>query len=149
VRKLPILIGALAALAAPALAADDPIAVRQALMSNNGSASAVAGGVLKGELPYSPAVGRAVINAWQATALAIGDFFPEGTDDASRSDASPKIWEDMAGFQGALGKFQAAAASAVEASGRDGPADAEAFKAAAEPVLGTCKTCHDTYRVQN
>ena len=146
-KRLTVLVGALTALALPALAADDPVAVRQALMYNNGSAAAVAGGVLKGELPYSPPLGRAVINAWQATALAVGDFFPEGSGTGD-TDASPKIWEDPAGFQAALEKFQTAAANALTASGKDGPPDADAFKAAAEPVLGTCKGCHDTYRVE-
>ena len=148
-RKLLVLIGAATALALPALAADDPIAVRQALMQNNAGAAALAGGVLKGELAYSPAVGKAAIAAWQATALAVADFFPEGSADPARSAASPKIWEDLAGFQDLLGKFQAASAAAADASGKDGPADAEAFKAAVEPVLGSCKGCHDEYRLEN
>ena len=42
-RRLPILIGALA-LATTAFAADDPIATRQALMDNNGAAAGLAGG---------------------------------------------------------------------------------------------------------
>jgi cytochrome c556 len=148
VRKPLILLGALATLAVPALAADDPIAARQALMRNNGAAAGVAGPMMKGELAYSPAVGRAAIAAWNATAQTIGDYFPEGSVDEAKSTASPKIWEDMAGFQAALGKFQEATAAAVQASGKDGPPDAAAFTAAAEPVLGTCKTCHDTYRIQ-
>ena len=45
--------------------------------------------------------------------------------------------------------WQRALGAAADASGKDGPADADAFKAAAEPVLGTCKTCHDTYRLEN
>jgi cytochrome c556 len=151
VKKLSIVVGALMGLAVPGLAADDPIAVRQALMYNNGSAAAVAGGVLKGELPYSPPVGRAVINAWQATALAVGDFFPEGsgTGGATKTAASPKIWEDAAGFQAALDKFRTAAAAALQASGENGPPDQAAFKTAVEPVLGTCKNCHDTYRLED
>lgn len=147
-KKLPIVLAALMGLAAPGLAADDPVAVRQALMDNNGGAAAIAGGVMKGETSYSPVLGKAAITAFRATALAIGDFFPEGSGAGDKTAASPKIWEDPAGFQEALGKFQTAVAAAVEASGKDGPADAEAFKAAAQPVLGTCKGCHDTYRIQ-
>jgi cytochrome c556 len=142
-------VGALVTAAVPVLAADDPIAVRQALMRNNGSAAAVSGAIMKNELPYNPAVGRAAVNAMAATAAAVGDFFPEGTADAARSEASPKIWEDMAGFQAALERFQTAVASAVEASGRDGPPDAAAFTAAMQPVLQTCSNCHDTYRLEN
>jgi cytochrome c556 len=149
VTKQLMLIGALTAFAAPAIAADDPIAVRQALMRNNGAAAAVAGAVGKGELDYSPIVGRSVIAALNATAQTYGDFFPEGSADAERSRASPKIWEDMAGFQAELGKFQAAVAAATEVSGRDGPPDAAAFGAAMQPVFGTCQSCHETYRLEN
>jgi cytochrome c556 len=40
-------------------------------------------------------------------------------------------------------------AAAVEAAGEDGPADVEAFRTAMNPVLGTCKECHETYRIDN
>jgi cytochrome c556 len=148
-RKLPIILGTLAALAAPALAADDPIAVRQALMENNGAAAGLAGAVMKGELDYDPVIGRAAIAAMHATGEAIGDFFPEGSADPERSRAAPRIWDDMAGFQAELEEFRAAAASAAEASGDDGPADAEAFTAAVRPVLETCRSCHETYRLED
>ena len=67
-RRLPILIGALA-LATTAYAADDPIAARQALMDNNGAAAALAGGMMKDEVAYSPVAGKAVIQALSATGL--------------------------------------------------------------------------------
>jgi cytochrome c556 len=148
-KKIVLVAGALAASSISALAADDPIAVRQALMANNGAAGAVAGAMLKGELPYSSAVGKAAIYAMNATAQAYGDFFPEGSVDAERSHAAPAIWEDMAGFQAALEEFRAASTAAVEAAGEDGPADAEAFGAAMGPVFDTCKGCHDDYRLSD
>jgi cytochrome c556 len=148
-KRLPLLIGALAALAIPAFAAEDPIAVRQALMSNNGGAAGVSGAIMKDELAYAPVVGKAALLAFSATAQAYGDFFPEGTLDPARSAASPKIWEDMAGFQAELAKFQAAAAAGVEAAGRDGPADKAAFAAAVQPILQSCQSCHEGYRTEN
>lgn len=146
--RLLIVLGTLAALTVPALAADDPIAVRKALMQANGSGAAIAGAVMKGELEYSPVIGKAAINASAAAAQAFGDYFPEGTLDDERTTAAPKIWEDMAGFQAELDKLKSATQAAVEMSGKDGPADAEAFAAAMKPVLGTCKNCHETYRIE-
>ncbi len=148
-RKLPVLIGALAALAVPAFAADDPIATRQALMDNNGAAAAAAGAMLKDEIAYSPVIGKAVIQAFNATAHAYGDYFPEGSLDPARSYASPKIWEDMAGFQAEIGKFQENVAAALTASGKTGPADKAAFAAAVQPIFGNCKSCHEGYRIEN
>lgn len=129
-------------------AADDPIAVRQALMESNGASAGASGAMLKGEMDYNPAVAKAAINALHATALAFGDYFPEGSETGGDTTASPKIWEDMEGFQEAVTKFQTDAAAAVEASGKDGPADLEAFKAAITPVLGNCKGCHEDFRIK-
>ena len=89
--KSRLLAGLIAAAALPAVAAEDPIAVRQALMGSNGAAGAVAGAMLKDELAYSPAVGKSVIASLHATAEAVGDFFPEGSLDPAASAASPKI----------------------------------------------------------
>ena len=148
-RRLPFLVGALAVLAAPALASDDPIATRQRLMDSNGAAAGVAGGILKDQLDYSQPVGNAVIQAWSATAIAVGDYFPEGSADAERSRASPKVWEDMAGFEAALAKFQEAVAAAREAGGEKGPETKEAFAGLATPVLQACQGCHETYRLED
>ena len=115
-------------------------------MSANGAAAAVSGGMLKGEIPYTPAVGKATLASFEATAMTFGLMFPDG---ATSKEASPKIWEDRAGFEAELAKFQEAAAAAVKASGRGGPADLDAFKAVAEPVLGTCKGCHEKYRLDD
>ena len=90
---------------------------------------------MKDEVAYSPVIGKAVIEAFSATAHAVGDFFPEGSADPARSTASPKIWEDAAGFQAELAKFGADVAAAREASGKDGPADKAAFAAAVQPIM--------------
>jgi cytochrome c556 len=148
-RKSLVVMSLLAAtVASAAIAADDPIAVRKALMQGVGGAAGAAGGMMKEEIPYNPVVAKAAIASINASAQAFGDFFPEGTADDERTTASPKIWEDMAGFDTKLGELQAAAAAAVAASGKDGPADLDAFKAAMGPIFGTCKGCHETYRVQ-
>jgi cytochrome c556 len=147
--KLPLLTAALAALAIPAFAADDPIAARQALMDANGGAAAVAGALLKDQIAYEPVIGKSVFTAFSAVSHTYGDYFPEGSLDPARSAASPRIWEDMAGFQAELAKFDAAVAAALEASGKDGPADKAAFAALAQPALQSCGSCHETYRVKN
>jgi cytochrome c556 len=150
VNRSRLLAGLVAASAAlPAFAAEDPIAVRQALMASNGAAGAVAGAMLKDELAYNPLMGKSTIATMNAVAQSVGDFFPEGTLDPARSEALPKIWEDPAGFTAALAKFQEAAAAASEASGRDGPADKAAFGAAMTPVFDACQSCHETYRAKN
>lgn len=149
-KRLCLAAGFLAAGAAPGLAVEDPIAVRQALMDSVAASAAVSGGVSKGEIAYSPAIGRGAIMALDASAQAFGDYFPDGTDGVAveSSTASPRIWEDHDGFRATLAKFREAAGAAKQAAGEEGPSDAEAFTAAVQPVLGTCRTCHESYRIK-
>ncbi|NBN78515.1 cytochrome c [Microvirga tunisiensis] len=131
-----------------AQAADDPVAARKALMQSVATSAALSGGMMKGDIAYSPAAGRAAIVSLNAAALSFGAFFPAGSGTAANTTASPKIWDDAAGFSAALAKFSAATGAAAQASGKDGPADVDAFKAAVGPVLASCKSCHEAYRVQ-
>lgn len=131
-----------------AQASDDPIATRQAIMSSVGAAAGLGGGLMKGEIAYSPAAGKAAIATVRAASLTFGDYFPAGSDQGE-TGAAAAIWEDPDGFSAELAKFADATAKATEASGKDGPADVEAFKAAMGPVFGSCKSCHETYRKKN
>lgn len=131
-----------------AQADEHPIKARQALMSAVGAAAGLGGGMMKGEIAYTPAAGKAAIAAMRAASLAYGDYFPEGSEFGD-TEAAPAIWENRAGFDAELAKFAAAAADAATASGKAGPADVDAFKAAFGPVLGTCKSCHEGFRVKN
>ncbi|GGB50488.1 cytochrome C556 [Roseibium aquae] len=129
-------------------AAGDPIAVRKAVMQSVGAAAGLGGGMMKGEIAYTPAAGKAAIASMNAAALSYGDFFPEGSESGGDTTAAAAIWEDRAGFAQELAKFASATGGAMQASGKDGPADLDAFKAAFGPVLQTCKSCHEGFRVK-
>lgn len=131
----------------PAAAEGDPIVVRKAIMQSVGGAAGLAGGMMKGEIAYSPAAGKAAITALKAAALTFGSYFPEGSEMGDTS-AALAIWDNAAGFQAALTKFSDTATAAAAASGKDGPADLDAFKAAIGPVMGNCKSCHQDFRVK-
>lgn len=147
-KKFALALAAFALSATASAAADDPVAVRKALMQALGASAGTSGAMMKGELDYNPAVAKAAIATANAVAQSFGDYFPEGSDMASDTTAAPKIWEDMAGFQAQIGKLKETTVAAVAASGKDGPADLDAFKAAMGPVLGNCKECHEGWRVK-
>lgn len=130
-----------------AIAAEDALGSRKAVMQSVGAAAGLAGGMMKGEIPYSPAAGKSAIASMNAAATVFGDYLPAGSNTGD-STASPKIWEDAAGFKAALAKFGTDTGAAVSASGKDGPADLDAFKAAMGPVFANCKACHEAYRVK-
>ncbi len=98
------------------------------------------------------AKGTTEFNAWGATAALrgmsyavhdYGNYFPEGST-GENTTASPKIWEDMAGFKGKLEKFQADIANAIA----NGPQDAAAIGPIMQTLGGNCKGCHETYRIK-
>lgn len=123
----------------------DPIADRKAVMKERGG---IVGGQLapiaKGEKPYDAAVVMAALQAlgenakkWDEDAL-----FPAGSN-AGDTKASPKIWEDMAGFKAAGDKFEADVAAAIAAN----PADLDAFKPLFGAIASNCGACHQAYRM--
>ena len=152
-KKLAIAISALA-LSVSAVSAgghltgNDAVDTRKALMQAVGGAAGLAGGMMKGEMDYNPGVAAAAIASMRGAAYAMAAFFPEGTDTVKGTTSSPKIWEDADGFAAAVAKFKADIDAASAASGKDGPADLDAFKAAIGPVFANCKSCHEGYRVK-
>jgi cytochrome c556 len=134
----------LALMAAAAFATEDPIKTRQWLMDANGAAAGAGGAMLKGEVPFSEAVAKSVFQTMHAVSYSFGDYFPPGSD-KGKTKASPKIWEDMAGFTAALQKFQQDTDAAIAAK----PADLDSFKTAFGQVASNCKACHDKYRLSD
>ena len=133
--------------ASAAFAAGDAITTRKTIMDSVAAAAGLGGGMMKGEIAYSPAAGKSAIATMAAASHSFGSFFPEGSDTGDTT-ASPAIWSDAAGFEAALTKFAATADAAVKASGKNGPADVETFKAAFGPIMGNCKSCHEAFRVK-
>jgi cytochrome c556 len=134
------------AAAGAALAADNPLVQRQALMDATAAAAALSGGMLKGEIPYDRTAAKSAITTLWAVSRNYGHLFPPGSD-TGKTEASPNIWKDRAGFDAELAKFTADVDNAKEVSGKDGPADLASFKGVMTPVLANCKACHRDYRI--
>ena len=121
---------------------DDPIAVRQASMKQVGDASKILGNMLKGKTDYSAeAAQQALTQIRDAVAIFIENF-PEGSD-TGKTEAAPKIWEDMEGFQAASAKFMKDADEAIEPAGEN----LDGLKASFGKVAANCKSCHQAYRL--
>ena len=86
--------------------------------------------------PFLPALSH--LTAEQMVA-----YFPTGTDGGT-SEAAETIWSDAAGFAAEAQAFEASVATlfaAVEAG------DADGFNTAFRSVAGSCKSCHQSYRI--
>ncbi len=142
-RKLILAISMLAFAGSAAFA--DPILDRQALMKERGKIAGELSKVVKGETPFDAAAVLTALQALQANAEKFDAdvLFPAGSD-TGKTTASPKIWQDMAGFKADGDKYLADVKAAVAAP----PADVDAFKAQFNTIGGDCGTCHQTYRVK-
>lgn len=123
----------------------DPIADRKALMKERGGLIGQVAPMVKGEQPFDAAKVEEVFAALQANAAKydVDALFPESSKEGD-TIASPKIWEDMAGFKAAVAKYEADVKAAVAAK----PQDVDALKASFGAVAGNCGTCHEAYRIK-
>ena len=144
--KLKILLGAalLAATTGSAISASDPIAVRKAMMKNVGAATGAGGAMMKGEAEFNAVAAELILRTMNTAALGFGELFPAGSESGGDTTASPKIWEDRAGFDAAMAKFQSDTAAGIAAK----PANLDAFKAAFGAAASNCGACHKAYRVK-
>ena len=142
-KKLLLAISLLALTASAASA--DPIADRKALMKANGKAAGQLAAIAKGEAPFDAAAVLAALTTINddAQKLDVALLFPAGSDKGDTT-ASPKIWEDMAGFQAKVDKFRTDAAAAVAAP----PADVDGVKATLGVLGQNCGGCHEMFRVK-
>ncbi|MGD9020438.1 MAG: cytochrome c [Lysobacterales bacterium] len=127
-----------------AFAESDPILDRQQLMEETRDAAKTVGGMLKGAQPFDAEAAMQAFEAWKKTAAKVGELFPEGSDSGHDTEAKATIWSDRAGFDRELESFAASVDAAIAAA----PDSVEALKAAAGPVFGSCKDCHEGYRVE-
>ena len=125
------------------LAQSDVIAQRRDLMKANGGATKDPAAMLKGETAFDLAKVQASLAKYQETSAKMPTMYPDNSKTGGDTTASPKIWEDAAGFKAAFEKFaneSKAAAAAIK--------DEASFKANFPNVLKNCGSCHETYRVK-
>ena len=125
-------------------AADDPIVTRKALMKSVGASIKATAPMVKGEAPYDAVTAELAMRTVHAAAAGFGHYFPEGSDMGLETEASPKIWEDMAGFTAKLSGLETDAAAAIPAAAEG----ADAFKGAFMKLTQNCKGCHEDYRIK-
>lgn len=130
--------------AAMSVASADPIADRKALMKERGGLVGQIAPIAKGEQPFDAAKVAEVFAALQANAEKY-DVDALFTADSKTGDtkASPKIWDDMAGYKAAADKYKADVTAAAAAK----PQDLDAFRAEFGKVTANCGGCHQAWRL--
>jgi cytochrome c556 len=139
--KRVVLAVAVVALGVTAVVAQsDPIAVRKALMKENGNQSRIAREMIEGKQPFSLPAAKKVLSTYAEVHDKAKNLWPD-TSKAGDTAALPAVWENKADFDAKLAKFSAEA-KAAEAK----VTDLDSFKAQIGEVGKNCAGCHTTYR---
>ncbi len=129
------------------LTVKEQIDARQTALKNVGKAFKAISDQLKSDSPDIAIIQTAAASIPTETE-GMADWFPEGTgpDSGVETDALPVIWESKEDFLAKATDMQEAAANLNSvAQAGDAAAIGEAFKATG----GTCKACHDKYRLDD
>jgi len=124
------------------MAQSNPIAERQQTMKGVGAATREGAAIAKGEVAFDAAKAQAVFKTYANAAQKMPTLFPDSSKTGGETTASPKIWEDQAGFKAAFAKFETDASAGATVAGLDG------FRTAFGAATKNCGTCHEAYRIK-
>ena len=120
----------------------------QVLMKGNGKNAGALAAMVKGEEPYDQATVDTALAQFEDTAKKLPTLFPQINKGLKPTEgdysASPKIWEDKAGFEEHIVSF---AKAVTDAKGKI--KDLDTLKAELSVVGKQCSGCHENYRLRN
>lgn len=125
----------------------EQIEARQGQLKKVGKSFKAISDQLKSDSPDVAAIQAAAASVPEDT-TGMADWFPEGTGPESgvETDALPIIWEEKEDFLEKVSTMQEAAV-ALAAAAEGG--DVAAIGAAFQETGGSCKACHDKYRLDD
>ena len=141
-----VIVANVLSVAASASAVAGPVDDRQELMKSVGKSIKFVVPMAKGEVPFDGFLAAEAMRTINSVPDKYVKLFPEGSGNHPKTEASPKIWQDMKGFLAKAEELKTASAQAMAAADKE---DAAAFKAAVfGPLLKACKGCHEGYRIK-
>ena len=105
VLSLPTLVAASLVCGVSAQAAGDAAVDRQAIMKQNGAATRILAGMVKGETEFDAVAAQLAMGTLHSAALGFGYMFPDGSQTGANTEAAATIWSDRAGFDAAVAKY--------------------------------------------
>jgi cytochrome c556 len=129
------------------MAQQDMVDQARSVMKATGKSSGALAAMVKGEKPYDQATVDAALKQLQDTAAKLPTLFPassKGLKTEGDYSASPKIWEDKAGFDDHIASFGKAVTDAKAQA-----KDLDTLRATFPTIGKQCGGCHETYRVKN
>ena len=146
-KRVLVVVGTLLLGAGAVVAQQDQVKQAQTMMKGNGKNAGALGAMVKGEKPYDQATVDTALAQFEDTAKKLPTLFPEGSKGLKTEgdySASPKIWEDKAGFDAHIASF-----AKVVTEAKSKIKDLDSLKATFPAVGKECGGCHETFRVKN
>jgi cytochrome c556 len=141
-----VVVGALLLGVGAVAAQQDQVTKTQTVMKGNGKNAGALAAMVKGEKPYDQAAVNAAMAQFEDTVKKFPTLFPDsikGMKPEGKFSASPKVWEDKAGFHAHVVSFSKAVA---DAKGKI--KDLDSLKATLPLIGKQCGGCHETYRLK-
>jgi cytochrome c556 len=127
-----------------AVAQQDPIAARRALMKANGDQAKIGAAMAKGEAPFDLDKVKKMFATFEDAAAKMPALFPPNSKTGGDTAADPKIWANLDDFKARFAKLGADAKDAVA-----NVTDLDSFKAAFGSIgKNDCGACHEKYRIK-
>jgi cytochrome c556 len=123
-----------------AVVAADAFQDRHMAMEEINDAMKALGAIAKKEAPFDAVVVKASATTIAENLKKAQSLFPAGSE-GGESLAKPEIWTDAAGFEKTMKDAHAAAVALQSVS------DEAAFRPALGALGGSCKACHDKFRL--
>ncbi len=142
-KRLALVATILALGGSSAIAQQDPIAARKALMKKNGDEAKIGTQIMKGEAAFDLAKAKAIFAAYQDAAAKAPTLFPDTSKTGGDTAALPAIWEKKDDF---LARLKKLGADAKDAEAK--VTDEASFKAVFPTVQKNCGGCHEAYRLK-
>jgi len=115
----------------------DAIKQRRDVMKTIAKASGINFKMMKGETPFELSKVQSGLKTFQDELPKLKSLFPDDSKKGGDTDASPKIWQQRAEFEGVIDRFVAdakAAAGSIK--------DEASFKADYPKIVNNCGNCH-------
>jgi cytochrome c556 len=129
------------------VAQQDVVKATQNVMKGNGKNAGAVAAIVKGEKPYDQATVDTALAQFEDTAKKLPTLFPDSTKGLKPEgdySASPKIWEDKAGFEAKIASF-----AKVVSESKTKIKDLDTLKATFPAIGKECGGCHETFRLKN
>jgi len=124
---------------------EDAVKYRKAAFTVMGTHFGRLGAMAQGRMPFDGAVAAANAEVVMNMSKLPYAGFVEGTSGTEKGQPNGKVWSERAKFDEAAKKMQDEVVKLVAASKTN---NLDQLKTAVGAVGGSCKACHDNYRVQ-